>query len=191
MVKEAWTQVSPSTITNCWNHTKIQPESNEESTTQPTQAPAATTTSPPMKNPKAWEQVHAFATSDGNITLPQAEDGLRNLLGEDYRNADWQPVLKVVMDAERDATKALEGVEKLAALYRTSPTSTENSNPSAIASVPPIPSKPSQLANTESELLVGNGTGTPADTRTLTHTCTRRGIYACTHGYIHHGSSGF
>ena len=141
MVKEAWAQVSSSTIANCWNHTKIQPESNVESTTQPTPAPAPTITSPPMKNPKAWDQVRTFATSDGNITLPQAEDGLRNLLGEDYRDTDWQPVLKVVMDAERDVAKALEGVEKLAASYQTFPTSTETSNPSTAASIPTFKTK--------------------------------------------------
>jgi hypothetical protein len=116
MAKQAWEEVSPSTITHCWNHAKIQPESNESNSTLPATVamPTPSNISSPMTNRKAWDLVRTFATSE-NMTLPQVEEGLRTLLGVSYVERDWQPILKVVMDAERDTEKALEGLTKFEA----------------------------------------------------------------------------
>jgi hypothetical protein len=49
------------------------------------------------------------------MTLPQFEVGLCTLLGVSYVERDWQPILKVVMNAERDTERALEGLTKIKA----------------------------------------------------------------------------
>ncbi|KIK18876.1 hypothetical protein PISMIDRAFT_108665, partial [Pisolithus microcarpus 441] len=62
-------------------------------------------------DPLAWTIVRDFVTSD--MTLPEVESALQLHLGDRFVDADWQPALKVVMDAEGDVDQALEAVDEL------------------------------------------------------------------------------
>jgi hypothetical protein len=108
MVREAWTEVTTDTIVHCWNHTKIQPSSSA--------AHVASTASPSIQTPssavtKGWDIIREFATT--SITLPEAENRLKEALGVGYVDLDWQPALKAVMDAEDDSVAALEAIRQL------------------------------------------------------------------------------
>ncbi|KAI6024684.1 hypothetical protein BKA83DRAFT_99321, partial [Pisolithus microcarpus] len=102
MAKGAWFMVTRETIKNCWNHTRIQPDSSAIQSLLPYPAHA---------DPLAWTIVRDFVTSD--MTLPEVESALQLHLGDHFIDADWQPALKVVMDAEGDVDQALEAVDKL------------------------------------------------------------------------------
>ena len=118
LMVEAWNKVKPSTIINCWNHTRIQPDTEIDSpsvsiTATPAQAtPLTAKTLPPMKNAAAWILIREFTVSD-EMPLPEAEKKLQDLLGSFYTAGDWDPVLKIVMDAENDTEKALVQLDKL------------------------------------------------------------------------------
>ncbi|KAG6885130.1 hypothetical protein C0995_009563, partial [Termitomyces sp. Mi166 len=88
MVTEAWNTIDSETIQNCWDHTEIQPEQRK------------TVELPIHADPGARDVLQNFAVSD--MTLPMAEDQLRERLGDKYIDSDWQPALKAVMDAEGD-----------------------------------------------------------------------------------------
>ncbi|KAH7929555.1 DDE-domain-containing protein [Leucogyrophana mollusca] len=105
MAKEAWDAVEPSTIKHCWDHTGIQADSPD------IEAPSS---HPAHSDPVAWSIIREFANDD-NMSLPAAEKRLAAHLGARYTDDDWHPALKAVMDAERDAVKANEAVERLAA----------------------------------------------------------------------------
>ena len=49
------------------------------------------------------------------MTLPQAEEKLLAHLSNCYNDADWHPVLKAIMDAEGDVTKAQDAFQAFAA----------------------------------------------------------------------------
>lgn len=49
------------------------------------------------------------------MTLPQAEEKLLAHLGDRYKDSDWRPALKAVMDAKGDVTKAQEAVQAFSA----------------------------------------------------------------------------
>ncbi|CAA7270543.1 unnamed protein product [Cyclocybe aegerita] len=112
MVQQAWDAVDAKTISNCWRHAKIQP--TDALTTAVVQAnPAAVTASiPATKDMAAWDVVLLFATSD-EMRLLQAEEKLRDVLGVRYVEEEWQPVLKVVMDAENNQQKAVKGIDQV------------------------------------------------------------------------------
>ena len=65
-----------------------------------------------MKNAAAWILIREFTVSD-EMPLPEAEKKLQDLLGSFYTAGDWDPVLKIVMDAENDTEKALVQLDKL------------------------------------------------------------------------------
>ena len=48
------------------------------------------------------------------MTLPQAEEKLLAHLGDRYKDTDWHPALKAIMDAEGDVMKAQEAVQAYA-----------------------------------------------------------------------------
>jgi hypothetical protein len=50
------------------------------------------------------------------MTLPEAEECLKQHLTEQYDDRDWRPALTAVMAAENDTTKALEAISKLSKL---------------------------------------------------------------------------
>ena len=66
----------------------------------------------PFSDHGAWDILRQFASSD--MTLPQAEEKLLVHLGDRYKDADWHPVLKAIMDAEGDITKSQEAVQAFA-----------------------------------------------------------------------------
>ena len=111
LVVEAWNKVKPSTIINCWNHTKIQldPEISPITAAPAIGIPLAPF---PTGNTAAWILVREFAISD-EMRLPEVEKQLQDLLGSSYTATDWDPVLKIVMDAENNVEKALEGLDHL------------------------------------------------------------------------------
>jgi hypothetical protein len=47
------------------------------------------------------------------MTLPAAEEQLKNQLGNRYNTWDWQPALNAVMNAEGDIVKAQEALVQL------------------------------------------------------------------------------
>ena len=87
MACDAWDDVTIKTIKNCWDHADIQ------------------------CNPiilcilltliqKGWNIIKTFASS--GMTLPQAEDSLKQIFGDQYNDDYWQPALKVVTETEPD-----------------------------------------------------------------------------------------
>ncbi|KAG6331558.1 hypothetical protein ID866_7533 [Astraeus odoratus] len=67
---------------------------------------------PLMRNAISWIIVQEFAMSD-EMQLPEAKDHLKGMLGCSYAAVDWDPVIKIVMDAENNTQKALEGLDQL------------------------------------------------------------------------------
>lgn len=43
-----------------------------------------------------------FADSSSGMTLPQAEDSLKKVFGDQYNDDDWRPALKIVTETEPD-----------------------------------------------------------------------------------------
>jgi hypothetical protein len=66
----------------------------------------------PHADPAAWKVIREFASTD--MSLPEAEKQVQGILGARYKDADWQPAFKAVMDAEGDSSTATTAVEKLA-----------------------------------------------------------------------------
>lgn len=98
----------------------------------------------------AWDLIREFATTD-EMTLPDAEEALREILGAGYIQEHWQPALTAVMNAENDHDKALKAVEALAIIPFSMSDSTAISpsarpQPSAVHALP-------QLMQLESALL--------------------------------------
>ena len=89
MASDAWDDVTPEMIKNCWNHTDIQCDPII------LQIPSTWTQ-------KGWNIIHAFADPASGMTLPQAEDSLQKILGDKYNDNDWRPVLKIVTETEPD-----------------------------------------------------------------------------------------
>jgi hypothetical protein len=67
----------------------------------------------PFSDHGAWDILRQFASLD--MTLPQAEEKLLVHLGGHYKDADWHSVLKAIMDAEGNITKAQEAVQAFSA----------------------------------------------------------------------------
>jgi DDE superfamily endonuclease len=116
MAREAWNEVSATTIKNCWDHTGIQRPPIKAITLRiPTNSGAPSgpslQPSPDGNSAAAWDIIEQFATTD--MALPDAENALRKHLGGEYADDNWQPALKAVMDAEGDAALALAAVTKL------------------------------------------------------------------------------
>ncbi len=78
----------------------------------------------------AWKVVEEFAGSD-NMTLPAAEDRLKDILKGTYRADRWEPVLKAVMDHENNREGAVKTVKALALAAGAS-------NPSVLNHYPPV-----------------------------------------------------
>jgi hypothetical protein len=59
----------------------------------------------------AWNILEKFATTD--MSLPQAENALKDHFGDQYADEEWRPALDAVVAAENDTTAALEGIREL------------------------------------------------------------------------------
>jgi hypothetical protein len=131
MAKEAWDDVDSTTIKNCWDHTQIQ---RTAIILRIPVAPKPTAAKDNGSNDKlTWKVVEQFAGSE-TMTLPETEEALRGVLGDRYVEEEWSPILKVVMDAEKDTESALATIKKL----RLTKDSTE-------APQPPMPPPSQQL----------------------------------------------
>ena len=69
-------------------------------------------TTSPCTDCEAWDIIRTFATSE--MTLPNAEEGLKTYLGDRYNERDWQPALDAVMNAEGDIACTQEAIHHLA-----------------------------------------------------------------------------
>jgi len=99
------------------------------------------------KSTQAWHILRQFATSD--MGLPEAERALENLLGDQYKDADWRPGLKAVMDAEGNVTAAQEALDQLSNVRPTQHLAKTVTAPEA---------RPAQLVAAETELMASIST---------------------------------
>ncbi|OAX30820.1 hypothetical protein K503DRAFT_670045, partial [Rhizopogon vinicolor AM-OR11-026] len=55
------------------------------------------------------------------MTLPEAEERVKEILGTHYTDGDWRPAFEAVINAEEDSNAAASAVEQLAqaAFHRT------------------------------------------------------------------------
>ncbi len=123
MAEEAWDHVDQTTIKHCWEHTKIQPIVPASSPAAPNPSRSSPTAPTPVIDPplcphatqdkKAWDILCDFAVDD-NISLPETEKRLQAYLGSRYVYTEWKGAFDVVLGAENDQMKALEGVNQLA-----------------------------------------------------------------------------
>lgn len=148
MSEAAWNAITTETIQHCWNHTKIiQPfvyqikllwhtlTFNFRSTVEQSQEDVA-----PHSDAGAWDILRQFAGST-TITLPEAEEKLKNYLGTRFKDKDWQPTLKAIMDAEADVLKAQAAIKTLSTKYLLPRLTIK------------IPARPPQVDSTEKELM--------------------------------------
>ena len=101
MACDAWDDVTAETIRNCWKHADIQRD-------------PIILRIPQTLTQRGWNVIHKFADPSSGMTLPQAEDRLKQIFGNKYIDNDWQPALKIVTETEPDEDvqlriKALEG----------------------------------------------------------------------------------
>jgi len=89
MAHDAWDDVTPETIKNCWKHTGIQRD-------------PIILRVPSTLTQRGWNIICAFADSSSGMTLPQAEDLLKKVFGDQYNDDDWRPALKIVTETEPD-----------------------------------------------------------------------------------------
>jgi hypothetical protein len=82
----------------------------------PSQAPSNPL---PHADPDAWHVVREFATTE--MSLPEAEKCVENILGARYVDTNWRPAFNAVMDAEGDSDAVASTIEQLvrAACQRT------------------------------------------------------------------------
>lgn len=111
MASSAWASVSKDTIKHCWDHTQIRQQVSH-STPNPSCAPSSSTPDRPYADPTAWNVIREFAVTE--MTLPEAEKRLQDILTTHYVDTDWRPALDAVMQAEGDSDAAVAAVETLA-----------------------------------------------------------------------------
>lgn len=89
MARDAWDDVTPETIKNCWNHADIQRN-------------PIILRIPQSLAQRGWNVIRSFADPSSGMTLPQAEDLLKQVFGNQYNDNDWRPALKIITEAEPD-----------------------------------------------------------------------------------------
>lgn len=99
MATDAWDDVTPETIKNCWKHAGIQRD------------PITIRLPAPTLVQQGWSIILKFA-STSNMTLPQAEGELQDLFKGQYNDDDWRPALKAINDCEPE-DNAIEAISKL------------------------------------------------------------------------------
>lgn len=96
----------------------------------------------------AWDVVREFAR--GEITLPETEEALQDILGDGYVPSHWQHAFQAVFICENDHDQAVDAVNALAAIPFTIPSTTVSPSakpqPTASCALP-------QLSQFESELM--------------------------------------
>jgi hypothetical protein len=89
MAQNAWKDVTPETIKNCWKHADIRRD-------------PIILHIPQSLSQKGWKVIHTFADPSSSMTLPQAEESLKQIFGDQYNDNEWRPALKVVTETEPD-----------------------------------------------------------------------------------------
>ncbi|KAJ3514077.1 hypothetical protein NMY22_g14859 [Coprinellus aureogranulatus] len=101
LAEEAWDQVTPETIKHCWDHTRILSDNCDVVGTD--------ANSDVRQSPEAWAILREFAVSN-SMTLPDAENKLKDVLGVRFNASDWKPALDAVLNAENDPIAASEAL---------------------------------------------------------------------------------
>ena len=160
MMKEAWEDVSSTTIQNCLKHTKILPAaSNSLDSSMPSESSTVPDAQPPTESTslitQGWGILREFATQD--LQLPQIEEQLERLFGQAYDDAMWWPALSAVLAVECDTDLALENVERLAKESQ-SATAVIQSQPKHTTALPPpqLSTQDLQLSLTETSITVAS-----------------------------------
>ena len=89
MARNAWKNVTPETIQNCWKHADIQRD-------------PIILRVPQTLTQRGWNVVYQFADLSSGMTLPQAEESLKEIFWGQYNDDDWRPALKIVTKTEPD-----------------------------------------------------------------------------------------
>ena len=89
MAVDAWDDVTPETIKNCWKHANIWRD-------------PIILHVPQTLTQKGWNVIQTFADPSSGMTLPQAEDALKGVFGGQYNGDDWWLALKIVTETEPD-----------------------------------------------------------------------------------------
>jgi hypothetical protein len=89
----------------------------------------------------AWGILEEFATMD--MTLPQAENALKDHFGDQYVDGEWRPALDAVMVAENDVAAALKSLQKLQ----------HTSGPASSTDLIPLHASTPQCTNLKAELM--------------------------------------
>ncbi|KAJ3574251.1 hypothetical protein NP233_g1893 [Leucocoprinus birnbaumii] len=145
MIRDGWDNISSETIEHCWTHTRIQPTVSSENDPHTTTVdnPITTVQLRPSSSESAqsWDIIREFATTP--MTMPEAQDKLRKLLGEGYREEEWIPAFDAIFHAEGDVDRALDAIDQLV-----------NASNKAQSQTPAqLVQKPKQLQELEKELL--------------------------------------
>ena len=118
MATEAWNEVTPEMIRNCWKHAGIQRD------------PITVRLPAPTLVQQGWSIILKFA-SGSDMTLPKAEAELQVLFKDHYNDSDWRPALKLVTECEPD-DNVIEAISKLresmSAMTPTPPSVSEESS---------------------------------------------------------------
>ena len=123
MVKEAWKAMTPKTIANCWNHTKLQNKSRPvtlATSTSPTAmsttvsiAPTPCSMTSALADDGMWNILQEFANGTISLLL-QTKSCLQVHLADHYQFTDWKPAFDAVFAAEDNVEKAVSAIEDLA-----------------------------------------------------------------------------
>lgn len=86
---DAWDDVTPETIRNCWKHADIRRD-------------RIVLRIPRTLAQRGWSLIYAFADSSSGMSLPEAEESLKQIFGDKYDDDYWRPALKTVTESEPD-----------------------------------------------------------------------------------------
>ena len=89
MAHDAWDNITQEMIKNCWNHADIQCD--------PIILQVLLTVTQ-----RGWNVIRAFTDPSSSIMLPQAEDSLKKIFGNQYNDTNWRLALKIVTETEPD-----------------------------------------------------------------------------------------
>jgi hypothetical protein len=102
MANEAWNAVSVETITNCWNHTRIQ------------HAPIpAITICVPKKNQSMLARIRQELQNyveSSTMTMPEITQTIHSLLGDQFVVKDWHTVFDALGEPDVDASTVLDSL---------------------------------------------------------------------------------
>ncbi|KAJ3559043.1 hypothetical protein NP233_g11363 [Leucocoprinus birnbaumii] len=101
MIREGWDEITSETIEHCWNHTQIQPLPGPVSTTSKPDEPSSLQAC-------VWNIIRTFATT--SMTMPEAQEKLKELLKDRYKEEEWMAAFDIVFRAEEDVDRALEEI---------------------------------------------------------------------------------